>query len=123
MEGVTGTLIGKQCYIAPEQLRGKPSVQSDIYSFGCTLYFLLAGKDPSALEPSDLALSGVQVRPLLNKLIARCTQFDSDNRYHSFDEIIKDIKSASVPETTHLKLIPKKELLPTKIELDVFEHG
>ncbi|MBX9722039.1 MAG: serine/threonine protein kinase, partial [Candidatus Obscuribacterales bacterium] len=42
-EGVTGTLIGKQCYIAPEQLRGKASLRSDIYSFGCTLYFLLKG--------------------------------------------------------------------------------
>ncbi len=53
VEGVTGTLIGKQCYIAPEQLRGSASVRSDIYSFGCTLYFLLTGNDPVALAPSD----------------------------------------------------------------------
>jgi serine/threonine-protein kinase len=36
LEGVTGTLIGKQCYVAPEQLRGKAGPRSDIYSFGGT---------------------------------------------------------------------------------------
>src|SRR5207237_6197438 len=45
----TGTLVGKQAYIAPEQLRGKADLQSDLYSLGGTLHYLLTGKDPIPL--------------------------------------------------------------------------
>lgn len=34
----TGTMIGKQAYIAPEQLRGKANPRSDIYAMGASLY-------------------------------------------------------------------------------------
>lgn len=87
MEGVTGTLIGKQCYIAPEQLRGKPSMRSDIYSFGGTLHFLLTGEDPEALTQSDLSgYGGVSSR--MAAIITKCTAFDERARYQSFDEVI-----------------------------------
>jgi len=46
----TGTFVGKHAFIAPEQFRGKAVVQSDIYAFGCTLHFLLTGKEPEAAE-------------------------------------------------------------------------
>ena len=88
LEGVTGTLIGKQCYIAPEQLRGKPSTRSDIYSFGCTLYFLRAGVDPSALQQSDLSSDSIDSGQLLHQLILKCTEFDEDKRFHSFTQIV-----------------------------------
>jgi tRNA A-37 threonylcarbamoyl transferase component Bud32 len=94
MEGVTGTLIGKQCYIAPEQLRGQPSMQSDVYSFGGTVFFLLTGHDPSALEQCDLESEEVQAPPWLHLLLKRCTQFNSDDRYQSFDEIISLIRQS-----------------------------
>ncbi|MBU6452867.1 MAG: hypothetical protein KGS72_13860, partial [Cyanobacteria bacterium REEB67] len=42
----TGTFVGKHSFISPEQLRGKATTQSDIYAFGCTLYFLLVGHEP-----------------------------------------------------------------------------
>lgn len=96
MEGVTGTLIGKQCYIAPEQLRGKPCTQSDIYSFGCTLYFLLSGRDPSALEQCVLEDAGVSVHPLINLMLKRSTEFEVENRYQSFEEIVSVIEQASI---------------------------
>jgi serine/threonine protein kinase len=48
----TGTFVGKHSFIAPEQLRGKATTQSDIYAFGCTLYFLLVGHEPDALATS-----------------------------------------------------------------------
>ena len=40
------TRIGVEGYSAPEQYRGKPCPQSDIYGVGTTIIFLLTGKAP-----------------------------------------------------------------------------
>ena len=40
------TRIGVEGYSAPEQYRGKPCPQSDIYGVGTTLIFLITGKTP-----------------------------------------------------------------------------
>jgi hypothetical protein len=86
LEGVTGTMIGKHCYVAPEQLRGDATKCSDIYSFGATLYFLLTGSDPVALSQSSPA-SRIECSEALDQLIRDCTEFDQDKRPQSFDEI------------------------------------
>lgn len=97
MEGVTGTLIGKQCYIAPEQLRGRPNTRSDVYSFGCTLKFLLSARDPVALKQSDL--TGQQgVSNNLVELIKDCTEFDDEKRPDSFQTIKTRLMAMSTPK-------------------------
>ncbi|MCA9801957.1 MAG: serine/threonine protein kinase [Cyanobacteria bacterium HKST-UBA02] len=88
IEGVTGTLIGKQCYIAPEQLRGDIDPRSDIYSFGCSLYFLITGKDPEALKQSDPKSEGYILTDELNEIIKKCTSFEPENRIGSFEQIL-----------------------------------
>jgi serine/threonine-protein kinase len=41
-----GTCIGAEGYSAPEQERGHPCPQSDLYAIGPTLVFLLTGREP-----------------------------------------------------------------------------
>ncbi len=76
----TGTIIGKQAYIAPEQLKGCPSPKSDIYSLGATLYFMLTGEQPVPLSSSQLSERAEKIPEELSSLIFRCTQLDEELR-------------------------------------------
>lgn len=87
----TGTMVGKQSYMPPEQLRGKAVPQSDIYALGCTCYFLLTGKDPTPLEVSQVEDSAEGQN--LNPLLARCTATEASNRYESAFELLQDIRN------------------------------
>lgn len=76
----TGTLVGKQAYIAPEQLRGKADLQSDIYSFGGTLYYLLVGKDPMPLMGSHPKEILSDISEGMDALVAELTAFEKTQR-------------------------------------------
>lgn len=91
IENITGTMIGKHCYVAPEQLRGEASKQSDIYTFGGTLFFLLTGRDPVALSTSCPA-KNIDCSNELDQLVSDCTQFDEQNRPESFEIILKRLQ-------------------------------
>lgn len=86
----TGTIVGKQAYIAPEQFRGKASPQSDIYALGGTMHFLLTGQNPLALKtcrPKELLPT---LDDATDNLVRRCTAQDQNNRPQSsflMDEI------------------------------------
>lgn len=73
---LTGTMIGKQCYIPPEQFQGHANTQSDLYALGCTLYFVATGTDPEPITQSKPQTGD----PLLDSLIADLTELDPDRR-------------------------------------------
>lgn len=84
----TGTFVGKQAFISPEQFRGKAVTQSDIYAFGCTLFFCLTGKEPEALSSSDAKEVNPDVSDEFNEIIVCCTQMDPKDRYQSAAQLL-----------------------------------
>ena len=65
---VTASVLGSAAYMSPEQARGEPADErSDIYSLGCVLYALLAGRPPFGAETVAAVLHeqiGADPRPL-----------------------------------------------------------
>ncbi|HEY9732684.1 MAG TPA: serine/threonine-protein kinase [Drouetiella sp.] len=94
----TGTIVGKQAYIAPEQFRGKASEKSDLYALGATLYFLITGEDPEALSESHPRSKRSEISEDLDNLVGRCTAIDTKKRVGSADELI-DIIETLLPST------------------------
>ncbi len=71
------SMVGKQSYMPLEQIRGKGCTASDIYAFGCCLYFMLSGSDPEPLKPSTLQGDGSRQSALsqtLFQIIESCTR-------------------------------------------------
>jgi hypothetical protein len=97
----TGTVVGKQSFMAPEQFQGKPCLKSDVYSFGATLYFLLTGRNPEPLTQSfsdEIARKpNAEKQDLKNLryLIFRATAFDADDR-PEVREIVDSLRSAQL---------------------------
>ena len=90
-----GTSIGTPTYMSPEQAAGDPTTdqRTDIYSFGCMAYELLAGQPPfTDKTPRKLLAShmGDKPRPLLElradtpaslaDLVMRCLAKEADDR-------------------------------------------
>lgn len=84
----TGTFVGKQSFISPEQFRGKAVPQSDIYAFGCTLFYLLTAKEPEALECSSPRSIDERISSELDELVQSCTQLEAADRFQSAAQLL-----------------------------------
>jgi serine/threonine protein kinase len=91
----TGTVVGKQAYIAPEQFRGHATPQSDIYGLGATLYFLACGKDPLALSQSFPKESVPALSEEFDDLVANCTAMELEERFSDVQELKEAIEDGS----------------------------
>ena len=89
----TGTVVGKHAYIPPEQFRGKPTTQSDIYALGATLFYLLTGQDPEPITASHPRAVQANTSEALDLIIARATALDTTVRYKSAVELSADLSA------------------------------
>ncbi|HAX86138.1 MAG TPA: serine/threonine protein kinase [Cyanobacteria bacterium UBA11370] len=90
---VPGTRIGAEGYSAPEQDRGTPVTQSDLYAIGPTLIFLLTGITPlkfyrrrSLGYGFDLSTIPT-ITPPLRAVIERVCEIKVSDRYQSAKEL------------------------------------
>jgi serine/threonine-protein kinase len=108
-----GTTVGTVDYMAPEQARDSraTSVRSDIYSLGCTCYYLLTGSPPYAggdvpeklrrhaqEPPPDLHQLRPEVPEALAALIQRMMAKRPERRFADYDELISAIDAIPLAE-------------------------
>lgn len=107
----TGTLIGKQSYMSPEQFKGKPTVQSDIYAVGGTLYFLLTGDDPQPLSTSSPQELRPSISTPVNELVRDLTNISAEKRIKSIEDLFfrLDELQAYFSDSTSDVLKPRAE--------------
>lgn len=87
----TGTIVGKQGYLPPEQFRGEPTAQSDLYAMGATLHFLLTGSQPEPMSVSHPKRVRPEISQWFDNLVAKATCLDASERQASADEIRKEL--------------------------------
>jgi serine/threonine-protein kinase len=89
----SGTRIGAEGYCAPEQERGRPLTQSDLYAIGPTLIFLLTGKVPFKFYQKQGRYYRFQIEsvptitPQLRAVIERVTEPLPGDRYATAEEL------------------------------------
>jgi len=106
-----GSIVGTFQYMAPEQLEGgEADARSDVWSFGCVLYELVAGRPAfegrsaasliSSImkeEPRPLGESAATAQrelppPELERLVRRCLAKDPDERWQSAADLKHELQ-------------------------------
>jgi eukaryotic-like serine/threonine-protein kinase len=101
-----GTTMGSVYYMSPEQVRGGTvDARSDIYSFGITLYEMLAGRKPFQADTSFSVLNAhlseppvppIQINPklppALNDIVMRAIAKAPADRFQSADDFRNAIR-------------------------------
>jgi WD40 repeat protein len=91
-----GTIMGTPDYIAPEQIADprRVDIRADVYSLGCTFYFLLAGRPPiptgtweeklvshGKVEPQPIEQIRPDVSPAVGAILRKMMAKRLDDRY------------------------------------------
>lgn len=106
-----GRILGTPAYMSPEQARGQVvDKRTDVWSFGCVLYEMLAGHPPFGgetmsdtfvrileHEPDWAALPAGQTPPPVRRLLERCLRKDPHKRLHDIADALIELEDASKP--------------------------
>ena len=74
-------------YSPPEQYWGAADPRSDLYALGSTMYYLLTGREPVALQSCSPRRRNAKVSEYLDKIIQRATAQDVWLRYQTAAEM------------------------------------
>jgi beta-lactam-binding protein with PASTA domain/predicted Ser/Thr protein kinase len=102
----TAAVLGTASYLSPEQAQGQSvDGRSDIYSLGCVLYEMVAGRPPfTGDSPVSIAYKHVKEDPVppsrinpdvpkdLENVIMKAMAKNPANRYQSADEMRQDLE-------------------------------
>jgi CheY-like chemotaxis protein len=111
-----GTIMGTVDFMSPEQAMGLTTIdhRADVYSLGCTLFFLLTGRPPyqgatimatllmhqQAPIPS-FGAARTDVPPALDQIFRRMVAKKPDERFADMAEVVRALEAlAPVPATT-----------------------
>ena len=100
------SISGTPLYMSPEQIVGKNvDFQSDLYSFGITLFELVTGRTP--FVEGDLGYHHLHTKPpsskdidpsipdAFNSIIMKCLEKDKVKRYKKAEEILADLDNVA----------------------------
>ncbi|MEC4816181.1 MAG: FHA domain-containing serine/threonine-protein kinase [Scytonema sp. PMC 1069.18] len=96
-----GTRIGAEGYCAPEQERGQPVTQSDLYAIGPTLIFLVTGESPFKFYRQKgrtfrFDISNIPtITPQLREIIDRVTEPLPPARYQTARELANALRACT----------------------------
>jgi serine/threonine protein kinase/WD40 repeat protein len=123
-------MMGTPDYVAPEQIldAAKADIRADIYSLGCTLYYLLSGSPPFAggsLYEVLHAHSTATARPLnlvrpevsieLAAVVAKMLAKDPGKRYQTPGEVAKELQPFTKPGAVPTSAAAPVRPLPGRI--------
>ena len=127
----TWNIIGTAQYLSPEQATGtQADARSDLYSVGCLLYELLAGRPPfTGDSPVSISYQHVSapllpiteiqesLDPALNAFFSIALAKDANERYQSANAMLKDLKKLIKGEgiTTQIPKQMRKEKARNRI--------
>ncbi len=103
-----GTIVGTTAYMSPEQARGLAvDKRTDVWSFGCVLFEMLAGRRPFdgrttsdtlasilSAEPQWNALPEAAA-PRLRRLLRRCLEKDANRRLRDMGDALAELDDPS----------------------------
>lgn len=109
---LAGSVMGTPDYMAPEQAvdAHAADIRADIYSLGCTLFFLLTGKPPfeaanvvgkfaahAKQEPPVLQSLRADVSPELQRAVSRMLAKQPDDRFQAPAEVVAALEPLARP--------------------------